>query len=396
MQPSRVPNIAVLINTSTGWGQRLIRGIIQYAQQQGPWSLWIEPSTFQPEVHVPDGWRGDGIIARVATQRMARHIRSTGLPCVNISAIDVPGATFPRVMPDFRKLARIAAEHLLNRGFRNFAYYGPRHRSLVRAHYEGFAEALRDAQRVCIPYRSGRGQAGLSPWLARHTDLIRWVRELPKPIAVLTWFVECGRDIIDACRDAGILVPEEVAVLASDDDPLLCNACLPPLSGITSSSDQSGYQAAALLDGLLHGKRPPKRPVLIEPTSVVSRRSTDTLAIDNADLAQAISYLRTHAAEPLRVTDVLRLFPFSRRQLEQEFRRVLGRSPAQEIRRVRLERAKQLLAETDLPIPAVAASSGFNSPEHFARTFKAHFGRSPLKYRGTTRRHMWQEEVAKP
>ena len=93
--------------------------------------------------------------------------------------------------------------------------------------------------------------------------------------------------MIDACQHADILVPEEVAILASDDDPLLCNACLPPLSGITSSSEQSGYQAAALLDRLMHGKRPPNRPILIEPTSLVSRRSTDTLAIDNADLAQA-------------------------------------------------------------------------------------------------------------
>ncbi len=386
MKRSRAPSIAVLINTSTGWGQRLIHGIIRYAHERGPWALWIEPSTFQPEVHVPDGWRGQGIIARVATRRMARHIQGTGLPCVNISAINVPEATFPRVMPDFRILARIAAEHLLDRGFRNFAYYGPCQRSLVRDHYEGFADALRAADRVCIRYRPGRRQAGVSPWLARQTDLVRWVRSLPKPIAVLTWFVECGRDVIDACREADILVPEEVSVLASDDDPLLCNACLPPLSGITSSSEQSGYQAAALLDGLMQGKQPPKRPILIEPTCLVSRRSTDTLAIDNADLAQAIAFIRTHAAEPIRVTDVLRRVPFSRRQLEQEFQRILGRSPAREIRRVHLERAQRLLAETDLSIPAVASSSGFNSPEHFARTFKAQFGRSPLKYRSLTRR----------
>ena len=402
MEPSRAPRVAVLINTSTGWGQRLIRGIIQYSHQHGPWALWIEPSTFQPEVHVPEGWRGQGIIARVATRTMARHIQSTRLPCVNISAIDIPEATFPRVMPDFRKLARIAAEHLLDRGFQNFAYYGPRQhslvryygprqRSLVRNHYEGFAEALRGADRVCIPYRPGPKQPGLSPWRSQQTDLIRWVRSLPKPIAVLTWFVDYGRDLIDACREAEILVPEEIAVLASDDDPLLCNACLPPLSGITSSSEQSGYQAAALLDRLMRGKRPPKRPILIEPTSLVLRRSTDTLAIDNPHLAQAIAFIRTHAAKPIRVTDILHRVPLSRRQLEQEFQRVLGRSPAQEIRRVHLERAQQLLVDTDLSIPAVASSSGFNSPEHFARTFKAHFGHSPLKHRTLTRRMAWQD-----
>jgi LacI family transcriptional regulator len=385
MPHSDTPQVAVLVSTSTAWGRRLIQGIVNYAHQRGPWALWCEPSTFQPEVRIPVGWQGAGIIARVATQSMARHIRSTGLPCVNISAIDLDGVNFPRVMPDFHTLARMAAEHLLERGFQNFAYYGPRQRSLVRYHFEGFAAALRNAGRDCIPYRPGRKEPGVSPWLARHNDLVRWVKSLPKPVAMLTWFVECGRDVIAACRQAGVLVPEEVAVLASDDDPLLCEACFPPLSGITSSSAQSGYQAAALLDRLMHGKRPPKKPILIEPTSVIPRRSTDTLAIDNADLAQAIAFIRTHAAEAIRVTDVLRRAPFSRRQLEQEFRRVLGRSPAQEIRRIHLERARRLLAETDLSIPDVAASSGFSSPEHFARSFRAQFGRPPLKYRSLVR-----------
>jgi len=385
MQPSSAPQVAVLVSTSTAWGRRLIQGVINYARQHGPWALWCEPSTFHPEIHVPAGWRGHGIIARVATQSMARHISATGLPCVNISAIDLEGVSFPRVMPDFRTLARMAAEHLLDRGFQNFAYYGPRQRSLVRYHYEGFAAALRTAGRLCIPYRPRPREPGLSPWRARHEDLMRWVKSLPKPVAMLTWFVECGRDVIEACRQAGVLVPEEVAVLASDDDPLLCEACLPPLSGITSSSEQSGYQAAALLDRLMRGKRPPKRPILIEPTSVIPRHSTDVLAIDNADLAQAIAFIRMHAAESIRVTDVLRRVPFSRRQLEQEFRRVLGRSPAEEIRRVHLERARRLLAETDLSIPAVATSSGFNSPEHFARSFRAQFHRPPLKYRSLVR-----------
>jgi LacI family transcriptional regulator len=384
-QPARTPQVAVLINTSTAWGRRLIQGVVNYAHRHGPWALWCQPGPLQPPVHLPAGWQGHGIIARVATRSMARHIAGTGLPCVNISAIDLEGVSFPRVMPDFRMLARMAAEHLLDRGFRNFAYYGPRQRSLVRYHYEGFAAALRAAGCTCIPYRPHSNPRGLSPWLARHNDLIRWVKSLPKPVAMLTWFIECGRDIIEACRQAGVLVPEEVAVLASDDDPLLCEACLPPLSGITSSSEQSGYQAAALLDRLMRGKRPPKRPILIEPTSVIPRHSTDTLAIDNADLAQAIAFIRAHAGEALRVTDVLRRVPLSRRQLEQEFQRVLGRSPAQEIRRMHLERARRLLAETDFSIPDVAASSGFNSPEHFARSFRAQFGRPPLKYRTLVR-----------
>jgi LacI family transcriptional regulator len=386
MSPPYTPHVALLIDTSMGWGQRLIRGVINYAHQHGPWLLWVEPNTLEPEIHVPAGWQGHGIIARVASHSMARHIEGTGLPCVNISSIHLEGVTFPQVMADFRALARMAAEHLFDRGFRNFAYCGPQQRSLVQYHYDGFAEALRAAGCTCTPYRPGPKLTRRSAsWVAQQNDLIAWVKSLPKPVAVLTWFVQHGRDVISACRQAGVLVPEEVAVLASDDDPLLCDACLPPLSGIASSSELVGYQAAAMLDRLMRGEQPTKTPVLVEPAMIVSRQSTETLAIDDRHLAQAVAFIRSHAGEPIQVKDVLACVPFSRRQLEQEFRRVLGRSPAQEIRRAHLERAKRLLAETDLSIPHVADASGFNSPEHFSQTFKAHFGHSPLRYRTSLR-----------
>ncbi len=382
MSSPRAPHVALLIDTSTGWGQRLIRGVIQYSQQHGPWLLWIEPNTLEPELHLPAGWRGDGIVARVASRSMARHLQRIGLPCVNISAIHLSDVDFPRVMPDFKVLARMAAEHLLDRGFRHFAYCGPRQRSLVQYHYHGFAAALRAAGCRCDAYQPGpKLVRRRAPWIEQQKDLIAWVKSLPKPVAVLTWFVQHGRDVISACRQAGILVPEEVAVLASDDDPLLCEACMPPLSGIASSSEQVGYRAAAVLHQLMQGKRTPKKPILVEPKAIISRQSTDTLAVEETHLAQAIAFIRAHAREPIRVGDVLRRVPVSRRQLELDFRRILGRSPAEEIRRVHLERARQLLIDTNLPIPDVAAGAGFGSPEHFAQAFKAQVGQSPLRYR---------------
>jgi len=377
--------VAVLVGTSTDWGRLVVRGAINYAQKHGPWTLWVEPGAIEPEVRLPPGWQGHGIIARVASVAMERHVFKAGVPCVNVSALEVKGAPFPRVMTDLQTVARMAADHLCDRGFRNFAYYGPTHRSGVAYHYQGFVAALRSAGLDCVACRRRPARRRGASWRVEHAQLIRWLRGLPKPVAVLTWFEECGRAVIDACREAGLLVPEEVAVLASNDDPLLCEACDPPLSGIAASSEQIGYQAAALLDRLMQGKRAPTEPILIEPTAVTARRSTDTLAIDNPALAQAVAFIRTHAAEPIRVSDVVRRAPFSRRQLEQEFQRTLSRSPAQEIRRVHLERARRLLAETDLSIPAVAAASGFNSPEHFARIFKTQCGHSPLKYRSLVR-----------
>ena len=213
----------------------------------------------------------------------------------------------------------------------------------------------------------------------------RWLKALSKPVGILTWATERAQELIHACAGAGLLVPEQVAVLAADEDKLLCEMCNPPLSGIVLSSERIGYEAAALLDRLMHRRRPPKAPILIKATSVVTRQSTDTLAINDAELARAISFIRAHVADPIRVSDVLREVPVSRRWLERRFRKTLGRTPAAEIRRVHLEQAKQLLTETDMPIPDVAVASGVGSREYLAYMFKSETGLSPQKYRSRAR-----------
>ena len=179
-------------------------------------------------------------------------------------------------------------------------------------------------------------------------------------------------------------MPEQVAVLAADNDELLCEACVPSLSGIALTSERIGFEAAKLLDRLMHGERPPKAPLLLEPTGVVTRQSTDTLAVDDPDLARAVAFIRRHATDPIQVQDVLREVPVSRRWLERRFREVLGRGPAAEIRRVRLARAKRLLAETDMPVPKVARAAGFGSREYLAAVFKSELNLSPRQYRNRT------------
>ena len=179
-------------------------------------------------------------------------------------------------------------------------------------------------------------------------------------------------------------MPEQVAVLAADNDDLLCEACIPSLSGIALTSERIGYEAAGVLDRLMHGGRGPKRPILIAPTGVVARQSTDTLAVDDADLARAVAFIRGHATDPIQVADVLREVPVSRRWLERRFGEVLGRGPGEEIRRVRLGRAKLLLAETDMPVPQVAVRAGFGSREYLAAAMKSQTGLSPRQYRRST------------
>jgi LacI family transcriptional regulator len=211
--------------------------------------------------------------------------------------------------------------------------------------------------------------------------MARWLHELPKPVGVLTWANRLARELIEVCRENEILVPEEVAVLGGDDDDLLCEACNPALSGIQVNSEQVGYRAAELLDRLMDGNAAPKRPILIRPLGITARRSTEVLAIEDLDLALAVRFIRDHASDPITVADVLEAVPVSRRQLERDFQRVLSRTPAAEIRRVHLERAKDLLTNTDHTIPEVAVNSGFGSPEYLAQVFRRDVGVSPLKYR---------------
>jgi LacI family transcriptional regulator len=242
---------------------------------------------------------------------------------------------------------------------------------------------VQKAGAVCIAYRPNR--PSIANWLARQEDLARWLKSLPKPVGILAWNSNDGRHVIDACRFVGLSVPEQVAVLSGDDDELLCEACSSPLSGIAVPAQQIGYEAAAMLDRLICGRRPSKTSISIGPTGIVARQSTDVLAIEDQDLVQAIRFIREHACEAIRVEDVLRVVPLSRRQLEIRFREVLGCSPADEIRRVRLKQAKRLLSQTDMTIPDVAIASGFGSPEYLAYAVKHDTGLSPLKFRSQVR-----------
>ena len=379
---TNTPHVAVLVDTATGWGRRLVRGIVNYSQHS-PWYLWIKSGGQDTPIWLPPGWRGDGIIARIGNHRAARRVRAAGVPVVNISAIELPDVDFPRVATDLPAAGRMAAEHLRNRGFVHFAYYGLAHRPFVDRHYRGFAEAV---STVCsdIPFYGTTLESGAgtrTAWDTRQRGLSRWLKKLAKPVAIVAWTTELGRELIYACRREELLVPEQVAVLAADNDELLCEACSPSLSGIALTSERIGFEAAKLLDRLMHGGRPPKTPCLLEPTGVLTRQSTDTLAVDDLDLAHAVAFIRSHATDPIQVHHVLREVPVSRRWLERRFHEVLNRGPAAEIRRVRLSRAKRLLAETDIPVPEVARLAGFGSREYLAAVFKRELNLSPRQYR---------------
>jgi len=381
MAESPIPRVAVIVETSNGWGRAIVRGISRYVRTHRPWFIWIDAWGLGAPIPLPKAWRGDGIIADVCSPAMASCLANVGAPVVNVSVFAFRGAEYPQITTNLQMAAQLAVDHLLDRGFRHFGYCGLQRRSYPEQYRQSFVRTLAKSGYECSVFQPNRG-AGISvDWHAHHRQLIKWLVDLPKPVGILAWPTKRGRQLIHACHEAGLLMPEQVAILVGDEDELLCDVCTPPLSAVNLNSEQLGHQAAALLDGLMQKKRTVKKPVYIDPIGIVTRQSTNTLAIEDNDLAQAIAFIRNHADKAIQVKDILRAVPLSRRSLEQRFQKVLGRTPAAEIRRVHLERAKQILAESDMPIPDVAAASGFGSAEYMACVFKSEAGCTPFGFR---------------
>jgi LacI family transcriptional regulator len=373
------PRVTVLIPAHSGWGRGVIKGITMFANRHGPWQLHVEAEGERRML--PRGWQGDGIIVRISTPAVAKAMAARSVPVVNVSAIQLDAATasIPRVCNDLRACGTMAARHLLDCGLRHFGYVGLPKLAYVKEHCDAFSTAVGEAGYDCHVHALGADDETT----AKAGRLAAWLRSLPKPVGVLTWANAQGRAVIDACRRTHLLVPEDVAVISGDDDQLLCEGCLPTLSAIGVAAEQIGLKAAELLHLRMTGQSLPRMPIAVTPLGIITRQSTDTFAIDNHDLLKALGFIRENATRAIRVEDVLEAVPMSRRTLERLFQEQLGRSPAEEIRRVRLDRAKHLLATTDLTVPKVAVASGFSTGHYLATVFRQEMGITPLKYRAS-------------
>ena len=185
----------------------------------------------------------------------------------------------------------------------------------------------------------------------------------------------------DACREENIAVPEQVAVIGVDNDRLLCELAMPPLSSVIPDCYRSGYEAASLLDRLMSGDSLPAEAHLIKPMGIETRQSTDVSAIMDPEVAEAVRYIREHASTGINVGDVLKHVPVSRAALENRFQKLLGRTPHEEIVRFRIARVKQLLTQTDLSLAEIASRTGYRHVEYLTVAFKKQVGFTPSTYR---------------
>jgi LacI family transcriptional regulator len=377
--PTRV---AALVDTSTSWGRDVIAGIHRYSRANADWQLFVEPRGTEQRRWLPKNWKGDGVIARVGFTDLARSLKAMRVPVVNVSGIVLPKVDFPRVVSDQVAAAEMAAVYLLGRGFKHFAYFSLLGLEYVTEHKRAFGDILRRHGHGCEVY-AVQPQLGAEPdWNLDMKRLGKWLLELPKPVAIFTWNSSSAREIVYACMQAGLAIPEEIAVLSGSDDELFCEVSPVAISAIRLGTERIGYRAAEVLDRLM--KQPVNRmtdEVLIAPEGVKSRRSTDTLAIEDRAMVRALRFIRENPARPIQVDDVARQAGLCRRALELRFQQLLGRSPAAEIRKIRIDRAIELLQSTELSVAAIAELSGFSSPEYMASVFRKHRACSPLEFR---------------
>ncbi len=382
---TRRRRVALLIETSNAYARGLLEGIVAYMRENRRWSVYLPEHSRgdRPPSWLAE-WSGDGVIARIENAAIARALTRLGLPTVDVSAARlIP--SLPWVETDNAAFARAAAEHLLERGFKHFGFCADGRFTLSLEREREFSRRVREAGgtcRVCDPRAEIKADAA-----ERLTDRIgEWLASLPRPAGVMACYDSCGLQVLDACRRCGIAVPDEIAVIGVDNDALLCSLADPPLSSVIPNTRRMGYEAAELLERMMNGEKiqAPKR--LVPPLGVETRPSTDVLAIDDRGVVQAIRFIRERACDGIGVDDVLRAVPQSRRSFERRFTRLVGRTPHAEILRVRMNRAKELLAGSDLSLESVAERAGFDYPEYLSVAFKREIGITPSRYRRENRR----------
>jgi LacI family transcriptional regulator len=378
----RLRKIGLLMDRLVGFNHDVLLGIREFATPQRAWMCHF--SDPRPE-HLPVlfDWNPHGLLVFLFDAETRSLIEAQKAPFVDV-ANWIAGRGLPRVAVDDEAVGRMAADHLMDLGLERFAFVGRAQFLFSELRQKGFENRLGQFGFESYRYALDSESAPITkPWTTSgvNTELSNWVQVLPKPIGVFADNDERALMVSEACFASNIDVPGQVAILGVDNDPYLGSLGYPPLSSIATPARRVGYEAAALLEKIINGGKPPSQPIVLPPIRVVSRRSTDMLAIADPYVADAVRLIRERACDGLTIPELVAQTPVGRRTLEKLFQTYLGRSPLEEIRRVRLSHAQQLLATTDMPIDSVAQRSGFGSASWLATTFSQVLGSSPREYR---------------
>lgn len=374
----KTPSVLLFVETSREFGRGLLYGIARYSRLHGPWRVYRRSAGL--ESALPE-WRDlkiDGAIVRDVN--MAGSLAGSGFPLIFAQHNRESYAPFPAIITDSAAIGCMAAEHFLERGFEHFAYCGFDEFvwSRLRAHH--FCERLEQAHLHVNLYQRPKARAKRA-WKGEQDLIAEWLKTLPKPVALMCCNDDRALQVIEACKLAELYVPDQVAVLGVDNDVLICDLADPPISSIALNTEMAGHDAAQLLDRLMSGEKMAGQEISVRPTHIVTRMSTDMLAVTDPEVAAAVRFIRRHPSRMMQVNDVVEATNVSRRVLEKRFKAILRRSVYQEIRRVRVSYIIELLVGTDMSITEIAVKSGFDGVEHISRYFRKETGISLREYR---------------
>lgn len=382
--------VALLIDFSRGYGRRILLGIAKYVREHHEWSVQSEEWRWTDPIPAwIKNWKGDGLIAWLETPELAEAILKLNVPTVDVRGAS--GCGLPLIDTENRLVSGLVVEHFLQRGFRHYAFCGFAGANYSDVRSQAFREQLAQNGFDCAVYqppefsRNAQSIELEKRGLLFQDHLARWIKSLPRPVGIMACNDIRGQQVMNACRRLDLPVPEEVAVMGVDNDELFCELSDPPLSSVALDTLRTGYEAAALLEAMLNGQSPPPAPILIPPLGIIARRSTDVLATNDRQLAAGARFLREHFFDAITVNDIARAAGMSRRVFEKRFSRQFGHAPKAEVLRLRLNRTRELLLDTDWTLAQIAARSGFKHSEYLHAFFTQKMGLTPGKFRARAR-----------
>lgn len=377
--------IILLLPSDREYDRGLVRGIINFAKIRGPWIFYEEPPDYlkSPSSHDRQdhmrAWKADGMIV---PQARAHEVSSLRLPSVTVIGTHYLPPKTPQLRTDDKAIGELAARHLLGLGFQNFAYCGLTDMEWSNIRGETFKNTLKKEGRECYIYVPRGKQSGVT-WFTEEKRLGTWLKQLPKPTALLACNDDWGRLLAEVCRINDVHVPDDVAILGSDNDVHVCLQASPSLSSISLATETAGYAMAELLHTLMEKRKPAQCCFKVNPLTVVTRQSTDLIATDDANIVKAIRFIRSNTSSVINVLDVSRAAGLSRRVLQDRFEKVTGRTVIEELHHVRVAHIRKLLSETNLSVGEIAEACGYSSDAHIARFFARRTGMTPYEYRRT-------------
>ncbi len=382
------PRIMLLIEASRQAGRGMLMGISQYAKLHGPFSFYRQLPFYQEfaSSNRPDKgltriirqWHPDGIVMEAPSIKDPGDIIPQGTKAVFIPIRRlVPG--FGNLIDDQGRCGRLGAEHFLGRGFVNLAYCGYDYIYWSQERARAYCHRAQEAGLEVHMYHQPLSK--LRSWEKEMPYLMAWLEALPKPVGVMAWNDDCAQFVLEACKTAGLRSPEDVAILGVDNDTLICRLSDPPISSLSLNFQKAGFEIAEMLHDMIVTDRNAPNTMTLESQGVHTRQSTDILAVDNPELARALTYIRRHATDGIGIDHVVRQISVSRRMLERYFRQYLGRSIHGEILRVQMHAIEKRLIETNLPVSKIALTCGFATPEYMGQVFKRHHNMTMLQFR---------------